>query len=123
MRQSLLVLIIGGLLLQSFSTVGILIHYQLNKEFIAKNLCENRNKPQMHCNGKCHLAKQLKKAEAEESKNHSKRINTQEFFSLFSSRSASVILVPDTKGTEMVFAYSNHYSSAYTGSPFHPPCC
>ena len=41
------------------------IDYLLNKEYIAKNLCENRNKPKMNCNGKCHLMKQLKKASAD----------------------------------------------------------
>ncbi len=30
---------------------------------IAKTLCENRDKPKMQCNGKCYLAKQLKKEE------------------------------------------------------------
>lgn len=33
--------------------------YEINKEYIANNLCENRNKPEMHCNGKCHLRKQI----------------------------------------------------------------
>jgi hypothetical protein len=41
------------------------VDYALNKEYISKNLCENRNKPKLNCNGKCHLMKQLKKAGAE----------------------------------------------------------
>ena len=38
------------------------IGYQINKAYIAEALCENRDKPQMHCDGKCYLSKQLKKA-------------------------------------------------------------
>lgn len=37
------------------------INYKVNKDFIAKNLCENRNKPGKHCNGKCYLAKEINK--------------------------------------------------------------
>ncbi len=37
--------------------------FELNKDFIAKNLCENRSKPMSHCNGKCHLKKEIQKEE------------------------------------------------------------
>ena len=37
--------------------------YVVNKEYVAKALCENKAKPQLHCNGKCHLAKQLQRLE------------------------------------------------------------
>lgn len=40
----------------------------LNRDYIARVLCVNRDKPQMHCNGKCHLAKQLKAVENTERK-------------------------------------------------------
>ena len=36
-------------------------NYLLNKEYIAKNLCVNKDKPESHCEGKCHLVKELKK--------------------------------------------------------------
>lgn len=41
--------------------LGVIGYYELNKDYIAKNLCENRNKPEMKCCGKCYLRKQLKK--------------------------------------------------------------
>ncbi|MFZ4456375.1 MAG: hypothetical protein ACOYOT_09155 [Bacteroidales bacterium] len=37
------------------------IEYALFKEYIAKNLCENRDKPKSCCEGKCFLKKELKK--------------------------------------------------------------
>lgn len=55
---------------QLFFSAGFTIYWKINQTFIAKTLCENRDKPQMHCNGKCYLYKQLKKAEeAENAKN------------------------------------------------------
>lgn len=37
--------------------------FKLNQAAIAQTLCENRMKPQLSCNGKCVLIKELKKAE------------------------------------------------------------
>lgn len=42
----------------------ISVEFFLNQQFIAKNLCINRDKPWMHCDGKC----QLRKRQAEEDK-------------------------------------------------------
>ncbi len=39
-----------------------LIEYNLNKEYIVSVLCENRNKPELACNGKCYLNKKLQKS-------------------------------------------------------------
>jgi len=52
-----------SLTFQAMIKVAIIGWYELNKDYIAKNLCENRNKPKMKCCGKCYLRKQLKKAE------------------------------------------------------------
>ena len=42
--------------------------YQLNKVRITERYCVNKARPQLHCNGKCHLAQQLRKADAAEKK-------------------------------------------------------
>lgn len=44
-----------------FSKAIILARFYANQDFISKNLCENRNKPGMHCCGKCLLKKKLSK--------------------------------------------------------------
>ncbi|PHR69274.1 MAG: hypothetical protein COA67_11135 [Lutibacter sp.] len=48
-----------------------LIEYNLNKEYIVSVLCENRNKPELACNGKCYLEKRLKESKSQDSHNHS----------------------------------------------------
>lgn len=63
MRYLFLSLLIAAMLFQSFSKAIIYASYIENRDFIAKNLCENRSRPEMHCNGKCHLRKQLQKDE------------------------------------------------------------
>lgn len=46
--------------LARFSVTGL---FALRKDFVAKNLCENRDRPELNCCGKCVLEKQLAKAD------------------------------------------------------------
>ncbi len=41
------------------------IWYQVNQDYVAEELCENTDKPELECNGKCYLMKQLAKAESQ----------------------------------------------------------
>ena len=56
------------ILLQTFSQELMVLDYQVHRERITQLFCLNKTKPQLHCNGKCHLAKQLRKAADAESK-------------------------------------------------------
>lgn len=42
--------------------------FETNRNYIAANFCENKNKPWLHCNGHCYLMKKLKQAEEKEKK-------------------------------------------------------
>lgn len=41
-------------------------YFELNREYIRNNLCINRSKPMLSCNGKCFLAKKLKQQQENE---------------------------------------------------------
>ncbi len=38
------------------------LEYQINLEYYQEVLCENRDRPELNCDGKCYLAKQLQEA-------------------------------------------------------------
>ncbi|WP_142683717.1 MULTISPECIES: hypothetical protein [Chitinophaga] len=46
----------------------IFVQFKMNQSYIAGVLCENKNKPEMHCNGRCHLKKELDR-DAQQDKN------------------------------------------------------
>jgi len=56
--------------LNPFKVLQPYLNYKINYSYISSVLCENKNKPSMGCNGKCHLAKELKKAAQQESENN-----------------------------------------------------
>ncbi|MFN8310861.1 MAG: hypothetical protein U0T73_12945 [Chitinophagales bacterium] len=63
MKKAVAILLLPMLLLQHFMSIGMWCYYEANKSYYIQQLCENKNKPALHCNGKCYLAKQMKKAE------------------------------------------------------------
>jgi hypothetical protein len=48
------------------------LNYQVNYRYISTVLCENKAKPVLKCDGKCHLQKELKKSVEDPSGNSSK---------------------------------------------------
>lgn len=61
MKRFITYLFLGAFLLHVASRMIVYFNFWLNQEFIAENLCENREKPQLECNGMCHLKKELNK--------------------------------------------------------------
>ena len=61
------VMLLSVYLLNPFKLYTPYISYKINYDYIANVLCENKDKPAMNCNGKCHLNKELKKTAEKES--------------------------------------------------------
>lgn len=55
-------------LIASFTKSIVWLYYQYNLDFIKKELCVNKDKPKLNCNGKCYLSKQIKKTEKNDNK-------------------------------------------------------
>jgi hypothetical protein len=55
-----------SIFLQTFNSLIIRTEFYLNRAYIAKNLCENVDKPMMNCNGKCYLNKKLKQQQKQD---------------------------------------------------------
>jgi len=71
---------------------AIVVHFKLNQEAIAAKFCVNQDKPELHCNGKCYLAKELK--ETNKKSESEKIINTKGFDLIFILNETVEIAVP-----------------------------
>ena len=103
----------------------IFADYELRKDFIIKNYCVNKSRPEMHCDGKCYLAKQLEKAEQEDQKqatgnfiskllSFESEIKTNLFTDFFLKKTFLIKENPN-------FIYAEFLSSKNAFSFFHPP--
>jgi hypothetical protein len=110
------------LMTQTFSHLFVVLSFRINRDYIAKNLCENRYRPKLHCKGKCVLMKKMKQEERQERESPgnlkveviSLVISSKTFFAVTSD--------PDVIKTK------SYYPAINTGIPvdrpadiFHPP--
>jgi len=94
------------------------IEYQINKKYIAENLCVNRNNPQMHCAGKCYLKKQIKKTEERENQPKNLIFKTNDVYWLaFEIRKKFISEVKTLPQTPFL----NLYDFLISEKPFKPP--
>ena len=59
-KLALVHLLINVYLLAIIQPMYPVLEYLINYDYIVSQLCENRDKPVMACNGKCYLGKQVK---------------------------------------------------------------
>jgi hypothetical protein len=128
MKIFITILLSSALLGKSFFFFGWEVWYKIDQNRIAQEKCENKARPKLKCNGKCYLAKQLKKLEAEQKKNdstgksnpYSSKAETQ-FFDWFEPSVITELIVIHQESK------ANHYYSGRILNPlktsvFHPPC-
>lgn len=120
MRLSLVFLVILAVLLQTFRQAEVIFSYHLNKGYITENLCVNKAKPEMQCNGKCHLKKELKESEESASKNP---VSLKQFNELFLAcgYSSSDFLKPAVLVTSVAISSFEFVYSDPCKDIFHPP--
>lgn len=63
-------------LVQTFHQSLLIVDYYLNPRSFAAH-CENKNKPQLHCNGHCQLMKKIKNEGGKDKQNPERRGNNK----------------------------------------------
>ncbi|OWP79463.1 hypothetical protein [Flavobacterium oreochromis] len=116
-----LLIVIFSLLLRPVVPV---FSYVINYDHISRVLCENKNKPQLECNGKCYLKKQMAKESEEEKplQKDTKQIKIENeilFFYSFLNDSKSLKLI--FKPHKNISIYINLYNFLLENYIFHPP--
>ncbi|WP_432670438.1 hypothetical protein [Flavobacterium sp. SM2513] len=107
-----------------FKPVFPVLEYVVNYDYIVNELCENIAKPELHCNGKCHLAKELAKASTDDTSNSSeKKVVAQQYeLVYFQEIKAIIFSMYDSNFSPQVYnSYTNNYYHLSVNSTFHPP--
>lgn len=102
------------------------VEYVVNYNYIVTKLCVNKDKPQLHCNGKCHLMQQFAKQAVAD--------NDQTKQNTFTKTELPLVFVEPIKGfhfltenyptfkTITTVAYwQNNYTYLFTSSCLKPP--
>ncbi len=112
------------LFLQSTTRIFVYAQWQMNRSYLAKNICENRNKKGSCCEARCQLKKNLAKVENEDNQQSSapKKIKFQEQESFVITE---VPILEKFDNPADSTTYPNLDKSGYFFDPhqsvFHPP--
>ena len=106
-----------------FSRFFVFAGFELNKKYIATTLCENRDKPWMHCNGKCYFVKKIKQAQENERKESARDNFSRLEISFFQEPFKLAFIEPVAlQANKSMFPnYSYQYTSHYIDAIFRPP--
>lgn len=122
MRVLVLYSLVLATLLPTFSQWGMIAYFQINKEYITRVLCENRDKPQLHCDGKCYLAKRLKAQQDKHDKETTERVQQTSLIQLFCESHFSFDFAPFVGLTHrQLFIYLIASYKAPIHGLFRPP--
>ncbi len=119
-KQSIAILFLVAFMAQTFSKAVIVCSFYANQNYIAKNLCENRNKPKSCCVGKCQLKKKLNKDTNEDKQNTERKssketevMSSKSFFCAYQHHSFAV------KQVHVIRSINTTVDRAFP--IFHPP--
>ena len=128
MRILASILLVLVLLSKTLYSIFWQINFYFNQNEIAAIECENKDRPEMNCNGKCYLAKQLEKADNElaakkEKQEHSisilKLVETSVFVENWKLKFEVPVFNP--KKELASYYYSSSYYLLLKSDIFHPP--
>jgi len=128
MKILLTIFLSTALLGKSFFFFGWEVWYKIDQNRIAREKCENKARPKLKCNGKCYLAKQLKKLEAEQKKNDSTgksnpySSKTETHFFTWNEPEMIVEYIGQHHQSKSNLYYMGRILNPLSSSIFHPPC-
>ncbi|HTJ13032.1 MAG TPA: hypothetical protein VL547_13435 [Dinghuibacter sp.] len=104
----------------TFSRAVIVVDFYANQDYIARNLCENRDKPMMHCCGRCLLRKRLANQDKQDKNNPERETNNKEV--LFFQETSRAHFTPVFAVTKAVFhPFDDGAPIDQATGIFHPP--
>jgi len=123
MMRSLAYFLTMLLLLQSVGRELLVLHFAVNQASIAARFCVNKARPRLHCNGKCYLAKQLRRAETGPAKVPAGALAKVKFVAMMPSQFRMPAAGWVGRGTTLRYApaVARPYAAAPTQGVFHPP--
>jgi len=104
----------------AFNQLGVFVEYITDVEAFTEMYCENTDKPEMHCNGKCHLTEKL--AENEEQKQNKELHTPTEIILYYGPSKVEIVKATDFYvERKTTFNFNTDLTEGIDHVIFHPP--
>ena len=106
---------------QVFNKFLVMATFFANEDYIAANLCVNKDHPEMHCNGHCQLDKKLHDDQDHNQPNSDKKVSFESVVFYFNTENpipgiATFTSATPQNGIPVLFSEQTYYAR-----PLHPP--
>ncbi len=106
---------------QSLYTAGFTAWFHINRAYIVKKHCINKNRPQLKCDGKCFLAQKIKEAEKQQEQEQSPGLKEWVEIAPCAVSFIEYNLPLTISLSTDFFDYKNNYHFISEKEIFHPP--
>ena len=95
-------------------------YYKIDPIGFIEKLCENLDKPELQCNGKCQLKKVAETNSSNSNKNLPNIVDFKEIL-LFKESTNNYVISTDFKKVYQNYSYQDFYEFLKFSNCFHPP--
>jgi len=120
LKQVIAFVFLTAVAIQTFDRAFIMLDYYTNTSRYAKD-CENKAKPQIHCNGKCQMMKKLKQEEKKDQQNPERKSENKKEYVLSSKSFFPVLSEIICEHKIFFLPYRLGNTIKMPRSIFHPP--
>lgn len=113
------------MLIKAWVIPMVYLDFELRRDYIVANLCVNRNRPQLKCDGKCYLAKRIAETKKQEESRAEQDYLASLIYQVMETRSSFAFDPPAVSHTfpeKVSFRYASHLKAKLLSEDiFHPP--
>jgi len=120
LKYGLLLLFLFSTLFYNIRYSYMVVFYSVDNQSFTEAFCENKDKPELKCNGKCQMSK-LAKQDSSNKQNPNYLENLQREITLFITYSTSEEFITIQNTYLPDFLYQNQYSFLFSRQIPHPP--
>lgn len=125
-RKAVAIVLFVSVMIQCVAQLAVKWQWSVHQDYIAKNLCENRTRPKMKCDGKCYLRKAIDKSTEQNSPANDKVAKVFKIEMAVMPPSVKVwgiLCMEEMTAPSFGSLYHGWYSSGYLSAIFRPPTC
>lgn len=120
MREIAAILLSFLILSVSAKEMAVFMVFKINQNYIAKNLCVNRNAPELKCHGKCQLTRVVTENKNKEDKYPASNPENKQLTFLVDVL-LEICFFNEEQKQPLLAGYVNNYSHLFTTNIFQPP--
>ena len=115
------ILLISVMMYKPILCTWTVVDFAMNRDYIAAYLCENQNRPELECQGKCFLMTKLRKQMNDSQEHKAKQLTQLSKIEVMNLHEISKFAFSNSGFISIVAPVNPDTNTGYLAGIFHPP--